>query len=343
LNQKPSSHPLHFSFSSFCYDTELEKWCTLKEIDVTTGGVYVVYEGDKKNLLISPDGLVGVASNISRKQSRRNQPPEDKTTQAQFDCIRTLYSPVNRDTDDDDFASISTHENGDDPLEIARASENAWKRIRLTSVLADNVSLCDMTNPPTSICNSEVPSCPPLSAHTLCHDLQASIFEQASTLLREEGSINDQSAESSETGNNVCQDSGLRASTGPSGENTTLQVGHENDSLLPCDSVATLYDSSDEGETRNTDDTPPHPPDAFRPNAEDEYVKPRRNRLVSYLWDKPDYYRTGVLQSRDTIVFFEESEGDDGKPEVFTERFELSKKWFHEGFFRTRLDLVPSQ
>jgi hypothetical protein len=157
LNQKPSSHTLYFLFSSFCYDTELEKWCTLKEIDVTTGGVYVVYEGGKEKLLISPDGLVGVDSNLSKKRSRRSQTPEDNTTQEQFDCISTLSSPVNRsidDDEDDDFASISTPVNGDDPFEIARASENPWQRIRVTSDPPENVSLCDTTNYPTSICNA---------------------------------------------------------------------------------------------------------------------------------------------------------------------------------------------
>jgi hypothetical protein len=284
LNRKPSPDTPCFSFLSFCYDTELEKWCTLKKIDVSSGGVYVVYEGDKEKLLISPDGLVGVDSNLSRQQYRLSQTTEDNTTQKQSDCISTLSSPVNRsidDDDDDDFASISTHEDGDGP--------------------------------------------------------------SVSTILREEGSINDQSSESSETGNSFCQDSGLRANSGPCGENATLQVGHENDSLLPCDSAVLLSDPSDEGETRNTDDTAPHPPHAWRPNAEDEYVKPRRNQVVSYLWDKPDIYRTGVLRSRDIIVFFEEPEADDGEPNVFTGSFELSKKWFKEGFFRTRLDLVPSR
>jgi hypothetical protein len=315
---------------------------------VSTGGVYVVYEGDKEKLLISPDGLVGVDSNLSRKRSRRSQTPEDNTTQGQFDCISTLSSPVNGsiddDDDDDDFVSISTPANGDDPFEIARASENPWQRIRVTSDPPENMSLCDTTNCPTNICNSEVPSPAPTSAHTLCHDRQSSILEQASTILWEVSSINDQSLESSETGNNVCQDIDMRANSGSRGENATLQVGHENESLLPCDSAVSLSgDSSDEGETRNIDDTPTRPPHALRPNAEDEYVKPRRNQLVSYLWEKPDIYRTGVLQALDTLVFFEESEGDDGEPNVFTERFELSKKWFKRGFFRTRLDLVPSR
>jgi hypothetical protein len=338
MNQKPSPHTLYYSFSSFCYDTELEKWCTLKEIDVTTGGVYVVYEGDKERLLISPDGLVGIDSNLSRKRSRRSQTPEDNATQEQFDCISTLSSPVERSIDDDAFASISTHENGDGPFKIARASENPWKQIRGRSDPPGNVS-----NSPTIICNSEVPSPPAPSAHTVYHDRQASILEQASTILREEGSIDDQSSESSETGYNVCQDSGLRANSGPCVENTTLEVGHESDSVLPCDYAVSHSDSSDEVETRNTDDTAPHPPHEFRPNAEDEYVKPRRNQLISYLWGKPAIYRTGVLRSRDSIVFFEESEGDDGDPTVFTGRFELSKKWFKRGFFRTRLDLVPSR
>ena len=111
----------------------MEKWCTLKAIDVSTGGVYVVYKGDNDKLLISPDGLVGVDSNLSRKRSRRSQTSEDNAMQEQSDCISTFSSPVNRSIDDDDFASLSTDEYGDGPSETLGASKKSWKRIRVTS------------------------------------------------------------------------------------------------------------------------------------------------------------------------------------------------------------------
>lgn len=79
-------------------------------------------------------------------------------------------------------------------------------------------------------------------------------------------------------------------------------------------------------------------PPPFKPNPEDKYRKPRRNELLSYLWTEPDYYRTGVLRSSEKVIFY-----DDGKQKVYSGCFELSKKWFKDGFFRPRPDLVPER
>ena len=74
----------------------------------------------------------------------------------------------------------------------------------------------------------------------------------------------------------------------------------------------------------------------FKPNPKDKYRKPRRDELLSYLWTAPDYYRTGVHRSSGRVVFY-----DDGQQSIYSGHFELSKKRFNDGFFRSRPDLVP--
>jgi hypothetical protein len=93
-------------------------------------------------------------------------------------------------------------------------------------------------------------------------------------------------------------------------------------------------DSDDETSQESTD-----VPSPFRPHPDDEYVKPRRNEFTSYLWEKPDFFRTGLLQSTDRIAFYDGAR-DDGTLHVYSERFELNKKRFKDGYFRARSDLV---
>jgi hypothetical protein len=54
-----------------CYDSERRRWCILKESDVTSGGVSVVFDGDEEPKFISADNLVGVSSRPSTKRHHR--------------------------------------------------------------------------------------------------------------------------------------------------------------------------------------------------------------------------------------------------------------------------------
>lgn len=94
-------------------------------------------------------------------------------------------------------------------------------------------------------------------------------------------------------------------------------------------------DSDDETSQEFTDPSP------FRPHPDDEYVRPRRNEFISYLWKKPNLFRTGLLQSTDRIAFYNEATREDGALDVYSKRFELNKKRFKDGYFRARPDLVP--
>jgi hypothetical protein len=88
-----------------------------------------------------------------------------------------------------------------------------------------------------------------------------------------------------------------------------------------------------------------NPPSPFQPNPNDKFIEPLPDQLISYKWTTPppeqDYYRTGVLlrekKGNDKLAFYQIQEN--GRPWIFTARFNLYKKQFELGNFRSRLDL----
>jgi hypothetical protein len=116
-----------------------------------------------------------------------------------------------------------------------------------------------------------------------------------------------------------------------------------NRPLLPRVEMQPIDESRDGWGEDSDDETSQESnvPSPFRPHPDDEYVKPRRNEFISYLWEKPDLFRTGLLQSTDRIAFYNEATRDDGTLDVYSKRFELNKKRFKDEYFRARPDLVP--
>jgi hypothetical protein len=318
-------------------------WCTLREIDVTSGGVSVIFDGDEEVEFISPDHLVGVSSRPSKKRH---------------------YSLV---------AEGEAREENDRAKKVAKCSQSSevccgeevanqqkhlspptfrHQRSKVVDVSynLDLSPLVGTTRQPTTHSKNDGSTSDKGGEVLLDQDDCSSCLNfDFPSLLENPGCDYPKLSQDSRV-----SDVSLNPDFYPL-VGTNRQAGPLDNDLSPMSAIAsdepgeydasTSYINNTERNVFNGETDDPGPCQgyhqgsvlpSFKPNPEENYRKPRRNELVSYLWTEPDYYRTGVHRSSDRVIFY-----DDGKQKVYSGCFELSKKRFKDGFFRSRPDLVP--
>ena len=244
-----------------------------------------MFDGNSNASLISPDNLVGTASQAlatGEIQPATKQRPEVETTRK------------------NDFASLNLDFQSDQV-------DNLWGLACSELALMESTSLGDSATP---------------------------LFEAQLT-------------DNPHPGDDYSDDQTNRQCAGPSRAKETSQSPYrpnpdEPGEYDPSTSILMNHDeqsifegeTDDPGRREGRHQSSILPP--FKPNPKDKYRKPRRDELLSYLWTAPDYYRTGVHRSSGRVVFY-----DDGQQSIYSGHFELSKKRFNDGFFRSRPDLVP--
>jgi hypothetical protein len=283
-----------------CYDAHRKRWGILTAIEASRGGVRVLFDGNSNAILISPDDLVGTARPTSSGEIQSAAPQD---SDLQTTCKR------NRKPSSSSIQSLEELQNQRGRIASSPLVRGSKTSLRLEEGSTDTEPLREIDDD-----LQEFPS--GNQAEALDLDLETHGMPDGD------------------------DDVSYQTSWGCSGP--ALAKSTEcNGPLLPHFEMQPI-DESQSGRDEHSDDETSQEstvPSPFRPHPDDEYVKPRRNEFASYLWKKPDFFRTGLLQSTDRITFYEGTR-DDGTLDVYSERFELNKKRFKDGYFRARSDLV---
>jgi hypothetical protein len=324
-----------------CYDSERRQWCILREIDVTSGGVSVIFDGGEEAEFISPDNLVGVSSRPSKKGhhslvAEGEAQEENHRAKKLAKCSQSSEVCCGEEV---------VNQQGHSSRPTFRHQPS--KVIDVSHCLDFSPLVGTKRQPTTHSTNDGNTSGKGGELLLDQDDCSSGSYQEEQSLLENPGCDHPKLSHDSRV-SDVSLNPDFYPLVGRNRQAVLLEndgsplAAIASDEPDECDpSTSNINNggrSVSEGETDNPGPCQGSVLPPFKPNPEDEYRKPRHNELLSYLWTAPDYYRTGVHQSSGRVSFY-----DDGKQKVYSDRFQLGEKWFKDGFFRPRPDLVPER